>query len=265
MAKATRPKPKAKPAAPVKSAVKPAAPKAKPSAPAKTKIPVSAPKAKAIAKPKAAVQAQPATKAKPVAVPAKSAAKSAPAAKAKPVAKSAAPARAPAKAPARAASKAGGRKLPHYPAEIAPPTDGKHPFLSKKDLERFRKALLNLRDHTVDEVTFLSGDNLARNSREASGDLSNYSLHMADQGTDNFDRELALNIVSGEQDKLYEIDEALRRIDNLTYGICELTQQPIELARLEAVPYARYCLAGAKEMEKGKPRYRPFGPTISQL
>ena len=73
----------------------------------------------------------------------------------------------------------------------------------------------------VDEIAFLAGDNLNRSQRESSGDLSSYSFHMADQGTDNFDREFALNLVSSEQDVLYEIDDALRRIDMGTYGVCE--------------------------------------------
>ncbi len=276
MAKATSSKPKAKPATPAKP-VKPSVSPAKPS-PKGPPQPVAKPVAKTPANPAAApaVKSPAPAKKTPAPSPAPAAktvkptvkmdktpsSKSdSPAPKAAATGKSSPAKPAAAKAPARGPAK----KAQLYPSEVAPPADGKHPFLSKAELETFRKALLNLRDRMVDEVQFLSGDNLARNSREASGDLSNYSLHMADQGTDNFDRELALNIVSGDQDTLYEIDEALRRVDNLTYGICELTQQPIEKERLKYVPHARYCMAAAKEMERGKTKYRPFGPTLSQL
>lgn len=128
----------------------------------------------------------------------------------------------------------------------------------------YKDLLHKLRDRVVDEITFLAGDNLNRSQRDSSGDLSSYSFHMADQGTDNFDREFALNRVSSEQDVLYEIDEALQRIEQGTYGICEMTGQPIEKERLQAMPYTRYCLAAQAEMEKGRARYRPFGPTITQ-
>ncbi len=135
--------------------------------------------------------------------------------------------------------------------------------LTAKELKEYRQRLLNLRDQVVDGISFLSGDNLNRSQRDASGDLSGYSLHMADQGTDNYDREFALNLVSSEQDILYEIDEAIRRIDSGKYGICELTGEPIERARLKVIPYARYSVAAQSEMERGKTRYRPFGPTLS--
>ncbi|MFO1523802.1 MAG: TraR/DksA C4-type zinc finger protein [Kiritimatiellia bacterium] len=132
-----------------------------------------------------------------------------------------------------------------------------------KELESFRLLLLNTRDRMVDEISFLVGDNLNRSARDAAGDLSHYSIHMADQGTDNFDREFALNLASGEQDLLYEIDEALARVQNKTYGMCEMTGLPIEKERLKAIPYARYCIAAQSEIERGKTKYRPFGPSMS--
>lgn len=135
--------------------------------------------------------------------------------------------------------------------------------LTAKELKEFRQALLNLRDKVVDGISFLSGDNLNRSQRDASGDLSGYSLHMADQGTDNYDREFALNLVSSEQDILYEIDEAIRRLDSGKYGVCELTGEPIERARLKVLPYARFSVVAQSEMERGKTRYRPFGPTLT--
>ena len=136
--------------------------------------------------------------------------------------------------------------------------------LSAKELELFRKQLLNLRDRAVDEISFLSGENLNHSQRESSGDLSNYGIHMADQGTDNFDREFALSLVSSEHDVVYEIDEALHRIAMKTYGICEMTGKPIDVARLKVMPYTRYCRAAQEEMERGRKKYRPFGATMIQ-
>ncbi|MBP7276223.1 MAG: TraR/DksA C4-type zinc finger protein [Kiritimatiellae bacterium] len=132
--------------------------------------------------------------------------------------------------------------------------------LTKKDLEFFRKQLLNLRDRLVDGISFLAGDNLGHAQREASGDLSNYGMHMADQGTDNFDREFALSLVSNEQEVLYEIDEALQRIEQGEFGICEMTGVPIEYERLKVLPYARYCIAAQQEMERNRRRFRSFAP-----
>ncbi|MFH0880598.1 MAG: TraR/DksA C4-type zinc finger protein [Lentisphaerota bacterium] len=132
------------------------------------------------------------------------------------------------------------------------------------ELKQYREMLRNLRDRVVDEITFLAGDNLNRSQRESSGDLSSYSFHMADQGTDNFDREFALNLVSSEQDALYEIDEAIHRIDLGTYGSCEMCGCAIEKARLKALPFAKMCIQCKSESEKGKTRYRPFGATITQ-
>jgi RNA polymerase-binding transcription factor DksA len=136
--------------------------------------------------------------------------------------------------------------------------------LPAKDLKVYKDLLLKLRDRIVDEISFLANDSLNRSQKDASGDLSSYSFHMADQGTDNFDREFAANLLSSEQDVLYEIDEALRRIDQGTYGICEMSGKPIEKERLKVLPFARYSVAVQSEMERGKPRYRPFKRTSIQ-
>jgi RNA polymerase-binding transcription factor DksA len=137
-------------------------------------------------------------------------------------------------------------------------------ILTKSQLQEYKTILEKVRDRVVDEIQFLAGDNLNRSPRESSGDLSSYSFHMADQGTDNFDREFALNLVSSEQDALYEIDDALRRIEMGTYGVCEGCNKAIEKARLMALPFAKMCIVCKSEAEKGKTRFRPFGPTISQ-
>lgn len=136
--------------------------------------------------------------------------------------------------------------------------------LSAKDLAFFKDLLLKIRDRVIDEMNFLSKDNLNRSGKDGAGDLSSYSFHMADQGTDNFDREFAANLLSGEQDILYEIEEALRRVEAGTYGMCEMSGQPIERERLKIIPYCRYSVAIQQQMEKGKPRFRPFKRTSIQ-
>jgi RNA polymerase-binding transcription factor DksA len=85
--------------------------------------------------------------------------------------------------------------------------------------------------------------------REASEEQPAYSLHMADAGTDTYDRDFALSIASSEQEALYEIDQALNRITSGTYGTCELTGKPIEPERLKAVPWTRFSAAAEKELE----------------
>src|SRR5204862_2942801 len=121
--------------------------------------------------------------------------------------------------------------------------------LSKDDGAKFTKLLVELRDHLIDGVNFLASDNLKRTHREASGELSGYSLHMADAGTDNFDREFALSLVSSEQEALYEIEEALKRLEHSTYGVCGNCEKNIMKARLEAVPFARLCVNCQSDIE----------------
>jgi RNA polymerase-binding transcription factor DksA len=262
---AKKPIKKAPPKAVKKPAAKKPAAKKKPvvakKKPAAKKKPVAA-KKKPVAKKKAAVK-KPVAK-KKVAVVKKAPAKKVPVAKkrAKPVLA----------APTKPLIAMPAKKLPPPSnlsiAQLRAPAKLKKPKKEKKltaaELKKYRQALLNLRDQVVDGISFLAGDNLNRSQRDVSGDLSGYSLHMADQGTDNYDREFALNLVSSEQDLLYEIDEAIRRIDDRKYGICEMTEEQIERARLDVVPYARCSVLAQSEMEKGRTRYRPFGPTLSQ-
>jgi RNA polymerase-binding transcription factor DksA len=86
--------------------------------------------------------------------------------------------------------------------------------------------------------------------KDATEEQPAFSLHMADAGTDSFDRDLALSRISSEQDAVYEIDEAMMRIRRGTYGICELTSKPIERHRLEAIPWTRFSADAEKLLEK---------------
>lgn len=100
--------------------------------------------------------------------------------------------------------------------------------------------------------------------KDASEEQPAFSLHMADAGTDSFDRDLALSRISSEQDAVYEIEEALMRIRRGTYGICELTGKPIESKRLEAVPWARFSAAAEKQLEKDGAVHRTrLGPRVA--
>ncbi|MFA7257099.1 MAG: TraR/DksA C4-type zinc finger protein [Kiritimatiellales bacterium] len=112
---------------------------------------------------------------------------------------------------------------------------------------------MTLRERVSGEFSTLSRDNLEANQRDAS---------LSDQGTDTFDREMELNMLGGEQEVLFEIDAALRRIEKGTFGICELTGQPINFERLQALPYVRYTVRAQSELEKGRAHYRPFGGTM---
>ena len=123
-----------------------------------------------------------------------------------------------------------------------------------KKWKKFYKLLVELRHHVRDELDLHTADTLKHSSREDSGDLSNYGNHQADAGTDAFDRDFALSLVSSEQDALNEVEEAILRIKNGTYGICEVTGQPINKERLEAVPFARFSVEGQAEYEKNRRR-----------
>ena len=117
-----------------------------------------------------------------------------------------------------------------------------HELAQTPRLRKQRERLLELRDHLGQTICQLRG--------EACEENPNYSLHMADAGTDSFDRDLLLGLASFEQEGLYEIDAALKRIEDGTYGFCELTGKPIGWERLEAIPWTRFSLEGEKQLER---------------
>ena len=120
--------------------------------------------------------------------------------------------------------------------------------------EPFRKLLEAFRKKITGDLASLEKDSLNLSQRDASGDLSGYSFHMADMATDNFDREFNLDLVSNEQEMLNLIDDALHKIDDGTYGNCEVCAKPIGQKRLMAVPYAKFCIKCQSEEEKKKRR-----------
>ena len=123
--------------------------------------------------------------------------------------------------------------------------------LTAADIERFKQILLEKRPDIVGDVNEMKDEALKQSRLDASGDLSSMPIHMADIGTDTYEQEFALELMDSERKLLREIDDALLRIEQGTYGICGATGKPIAKARLEAKPWARYCVDHAKMLEQG--------------
>ena len=126
--------------------------------------------------------------------------------------------------------------------------------MDKKELKFFKELLLKKKEALTKGIEHIANDALKTSQREAAGDLSAYSLHMADMATDNFDREFNLGLASSEQQILNQIDEALRKIDEGHYGICDICSKPISQKRLVAVPYTSFCIKCQSEEEKKRRR-----------
>ena len=277
--------PSKKPAS--KPAAKGASKAAKPD-PKKAKAPAKSAPPKAAAKPSPAkaagskaVATKPATK--PAPKPSKAPAKAEPAKSVTPAGKAAAVAPAPAggrkgitivspkparrSAPPKSASKLnspGGSLLgpgspvrrpliPSGPTAAKPVSFGdgadltgkKSPF-GKKELTKFRTLLLAKRAELIGDVKNMEQEALRGNA----GSLSNLPQHMADQGSDAYDQALALDLAAVDRRLIKEIEDALKRIEEGTYGLCELTGKPIKLERLEEIPWARHSIEAAREMER---------------
>lgn len=122
----------------------------------------------------------------------------------------------------------------------------------KAQWAKYYNRLLELRDQLTRQMTGLA--------KESAQEMAGYSLHMADSGTDNFDRDFALSLLSSDQDAVYEIEEALKRIEKNTYGICELTGKAIPRKRLEAIPWTRFTVEAQGQLEReGALRQRRLG------
>ena len=119
--------------------------------------------------------------------------------------------------------------------------------LTAAEIREFKALLLEKLNEILNNVNCMEEDAL----RKTRTDLSNLPFHMADAGTDNFETENTLGLMDSERKLLKEIDNALSRIDNGTYGICESNSEPIPKQRLRAIPWARYCVACANSYEKG--------------
>jgi DnaK suppressor protein len=117
--------------------------------------------------------------------------------------------------------------------------------LKKADIAKFKKRLEEMRAQLTRLLMGSTAD--VKTPDEATG----YSQHQADQGTDDFDRTISLEVTSKEYEMLRQIDRALEKIEENTYGICDVTSQEIPMARLEAVPYATMTVKAQEQLEKG--------------
>lgn len=122
--------------------------------------------------------------------------------------------------------------------------------MDKKVREKYKKILLEEKEKVLNEINNLAAENLSSTQRDLSGDLSGYSMHMADVGTDNYQRELALGLVSNEQQLLHQIDKALQAIEDRSYGKCKECSKLISASRLKALPFAEFCIKCQEEQER---------------
>jgi RNA polymerase-binding transcription factor DksA len=224
-----------------------AASKPKPSVAAKSpakSAPSSKAKAKVQAKPKSAKSSKPAKSPKPAAPSKLPATKKSVPPKAKPA--KAAPAASSSKAPVKELSKSSPAKPP---VKLSPT------FLAKQ-----KQRLLHLKDVLLDSMNGVAKDTLRARAEGSEG--SAFGMHQADAGSDAYDRDFALSLLSLEQNSLYEIDQALERISEGTYGICEISGKPIPHPRLEALPFTRYTVECQAELEKQN-RFRARVPVNS--
>jgi len=128
------------------------------------------------------------------------------------------------------------------------------PFLAKQ-----RQRLLELKDTLLDAMRGVARDNL-----HAGSETSAFGMHQADAGSDAYDRDFALSMLSKEQGSLYEIDEALKRVEDGSYGVCDLCQKPIKHERLEALPFTRYTVDCQADLEKNQ-HHNTARPQITSL
>lgn len=120
--------------------------------------------------------------------------------------------------------------------------------MNKAMLERFKKLLLKEREKLHRDIKHLD----FKSRQDSSGDLSSYTFHMADLGTDNFDRDMNLDLHGTEQEIMKQVEDALVKIEDGTYGKCEVCRGNITIKRLKVIPYARFCLKCQEKMEREK-------------
>lgn len=114
--------------------------------------------------------------------------------------------------------------------------------LKVAELAQFKKILLDRRQKLVGNVTFMEDEALGKSRQDACGDLSNVPIHMADVGTDNYDRDLTIGLIQNGEEELRAIDDALDRIGRKTFGSCEECGKKISKVRLTALPYVKNCI-----------------------
>ncbi|MFH1507113.1 MAG: TraR/DksA family transcriptional regulator [Candidatus Omnitrophota bacterium] len=121
---------------------------------------------------------------------------------------------------------------------------------NKKSLLAFKKLILKRKEQILQDLGIMSEDTFKKSQKDAAGDISGYTYHMADVATDNYDREFSLSLASNERRLLYELDDSLKKIQEGTFGVCEDCKSLITRTRLNAIPYARHCLKCQERREK---------------
>ena len=169
----------------------------------------------------------------------------------------------PQKSKSSSKSKAGSKKSPvaKKPLKAPVPASSKFPapvrripvetstdHLTATFIEKQKQRLLELRDHLLDQMQGVAQDNLR--SRPEGSEASAFGMHQADAGSDAYEKDFALSLLSQEQDALYEIEEALKRVEMNAYGVCEMSAKPIPQARLEAIPFARFTVECQEQLER---------------
>ena len=122
--------------------------------------------------------------------------------------------------------------------------------MTKAELDAYEETLVALRNRLSGDVSHLADEAMRARGGEASGSLSNTPLHMADLGTDNFEQEFTLDLLKNQEQALKEIGDALERLRRGEFGRCEECQGVIPKGRLQALPYARHCVACARKLQQ---------------
>ena len=123
--------------------------------------------------------------------------------------------------------------------------------MKQADMAKFKKILIEKRKSVQGHVNDLEEQALKRTRQDAAGDLSSLPDHMADLGTDNYEQEFNLGLLEGSAINLKDVDDALAKTEDGTFGACEYCSEEIPRGRLEMVPHARYCLKCQTLKEKG--------------
>lgn len=127
-------------------------------------------------------------------------------------------------------------------------------YWKKDEIEVFKKRLMILRGKLAGNVSSLENEAFLKSRQESSGDLSNAPIHLADVGTDNFDRDMTIGLIENAEEGLRNIDIALEKIDNITYGKCEICNKMVTKTRLLALPFVRHCIdcQRSEEIERSR-------------
>ena len=122
--------------------------------------------------------------------------------------------------------------------------------MDKQELKKYKEKLLKIKDMVQGDIKQLEQDSFSKTQKEAAGDLSSHTLHMADMASDSYERDFAFDLVSNEQELMYKISQALKRIDEDKFGKCLDCGKKISKARLNSIPYAGLCVLCQQKQEK---------------